>query len=187
MERVGRVMTAELKSKIAALAARVTALEGAARSAATRGKVVSTAFAQNRALVQIQTLAGETLDRVELLQPGGVSAYPEPDAEVVVLQLLGIRDLAVAICGDKLGSGVPNLAAGERGIGDGSAYFAVRGNRLHLYAAGRDVVVESAANVTISASANVSISASGTVSVSGTEIDLTGVVKANGQMVMTTP
>jgi len=48
-------------------------------------------------LLQLGALADETLDQVEHVQPYGMTSYPKPGAEAIVLALGGVRGRTVVI------------------------------------------------------------------------------------------
>jgi phage gp45-like len=177
-----------MSDDLARIRQRLDALESGARLTVTRGQVGAVRFADNRALLQVNTLRGEVLDGVELLGPFGVSAHPRTDSEVIALTVLGERDLVVALAGDALAAGVPALGYGEVGIGDGSAWFSVQADGLHIHAGGRNVIIDAAADVTLTASGTVTVNAAlaitGGVAVVGA-VNVTGSMTLNGRDVAT--
>lgn len=123
------------------------------RTLIARGKLVSATRA-GRLVGQVQLFAGEVVDNVEIFQPYGVSANPEPGGDVVLLTL-GTRDHKVVIAVDDTSRRIRDLAAGELGISDGSTQFVARGwgaeistpGQLYLHADGAGNVLASALNL----------------------------------------
>jgi phage gp45-like len=86
--------------------------------------IVTNAQVGPRTILQVQMLANEDSQAVELLQSPGRSSNPAQGTDVVVLQITGTRDHLVALGGDSLGLAITDLLSGEFGDQD------ARGNRI---------------------------------------------------------
>lgn len=89
----------------------------AIRAAVTRGKVMLATFAAVRTALQVALRYGETKDKIELMLPYGMSAIPLA-GDVLLLQIGGQRDHAVALCADDPSLRIPDLQPGEFGFRD---------------------------------------------------------------------
>lgn len=92
-------------------------LGSAIRSTITRATITN-AQVGPRTILQVQMLANEDTQTVELLLPPGRSANPAVGTDLVVLQITGTRDHLVALGGDLLGQAITDLASGEFGDQD---------------------------------------------------------------------
>ena len=68
--------------------------------------------------LQVEALAGETLDGVERFQQYGFTSHPHPDAEAIILSVAGERANAVVIAVDDRRYRITNLTAGEVALYD---------------------------------------------------------------------
>lgn len=101
--------------------ARFHALTAALQTSITRAKHVLSAYSPGnlRTMVQLRTLAGGTLQNIELLLPYGMSARPVGQtADLLVFRINNSLDHKVAIAADDPACRITNLEAGEFGFQD---------------------------------------------------------------------
>lgn len=154
-------------------------LSAAIRSAVTRGQVLGSGVTA-RSVILVQGLANERF-ATELLLPPGMSARPMPGADVLILQALGSRDHAVAICGDATGDAIPDLAEGEFGFSFGGCRIVMRTDHVEITTTGGKAVAINADGPVTIASAT-----AGVIVTSTTGIELNApAVTVNGHAVAT--
>lgn len=90
-------------------------LHGNIASIVTRGKVIASQLAA-RTLLQASGLDRETFSNVELLLPPGYCARPVAGADIVILEVGGLRDHKIALGGDNIADRVADLQPGEYGL-----------------------------------------------------------------------
>ena len=98
-------------------ASALAGIGAALRNVVTRGKLTLTVWHPTRPLLVVTGLAGEVKQKVELLLPYGISAFPAPGGDVTLLQVAGTRDHLVALLDDPA-LRIPDLAQGEWGMRD---------------------------------------------------------------------
>jgi phage baseplate assembly protein V len=123
---------------------------------ATRGFVTAARVRGGRVICDLTLLSGETRSRVELLQPMGWTMVPKPGAEVLVLEVGGLRGHLVALVADDAGLRVTDAEPGQIAVRD------ERGQRVVF----RDDGIE------ITGALKVTITASGPVVLDAPEIRL---------------
>lgn len=85
---------------------------------AARGRVTAARVRGGRVLLDVALLSGDTVSRVELLQPTGFTAVPRPGADVVVLELGALRGHLVALMADEAELRITDAGPGEFGLRD---------------------------------------------------------------------
>lgn len=111
-----------------------------------RGKVLSASVRGGRTLLDIGMESGETVTRVELMQPTGMTAVPRIGADVLAMEIGGRRGHLVALLADDPALRVLDAGPGEIAI-------AGPGGRVVFRAAGMEVT----ATVPITLTSTVSV------------------------------
>lgn len=93
-------------------------LASVARSIVSRGRIVLTVLNPKRALIQVNILAGEVKENIELMLPYGMSANPPAGGDVLLFAVGGSRSHLIALCADDPALRIAGLAAGEFGFRD---------------------------------------------------------------------
>ncbi len=126
--------------------------------------------------VQIDMLAGETMDGIERFQEYGFSSHPHPGAEAVALAVCGQRAHTVAVSVDDRRYRLAGLAQGEVALYDDL------GNVVHL---SRDrILVNGASLVEVTAPAvtvNAATEHNGNITLNG-NLQVNGAISASGQV-----
>ena len=154
------------------------------RNLVTRGRVLSATRNPKRTLLQISGLAGETFQKIELILPYGMDAFPT--AGDLVLQQVGhSRAHLVALGADDPALRISDLEAGEFGFRDGRGQQIVfRKDRLEVTTPLKLVLnVTGDADITVGGQVNLNVT--GKVVASAQEWDLTGDLKVNGTVTAT--
>lgn len=82
----------------------------------TRGLVTAARVLGRRTLLDLTLQSGETVSRVELMQPTGLTALPRIGADVLVMEIGGRRGHLVALLADDTALRVLDLGPGEIGV-----------------------------------------------------------------------
>ncbi len=142
----------------------------------TRGKVTGSRVRGGKTLVTIQMFDGDTRDRVELLQPYGLTAVPMPGADVMVLEV-GTPDHLVALMADDSGLRATALNPGELAIRDS------RGQMVTFTPDG--IRITGALKVAVVSAAEVEVQSGTTITLTAPVVGVTGDMNITGDVAIT--
>ncbi|MGX9966063.1 phage baseplate assembly protein domain-containing protein [Roseomonas sp. F4] len=100
----------------------------------TRGTVTAARVRGGRTLLDLALQSGETVSRVELMQPTGLTALPRIGADVLVMEIGGRRGHLVALLADDTALRVLDLGPGETGVAGPGGQVVFRAGAMEVTA-----------------------------------------------------